>query len=73
MFRATFEGAAIGILLSDDSGRVFKSNTTFQEMLGYSGEELDRMTVFDFTHAEYIDYERNLYQEVLSGERTFSD
>jgi len=42
-------------------------------MLGYSGEELDRMTVFDFTHAEYIDYERNLYQEVLSGERTFSD
>ena len=69
LFRATFEGAAIGILLSDDSGRVFKSNTTFQEMLGYSGEELDRMTVFDFTHAEYIDYERNLYQEVLRGER----
>lgn len=69
LFRATFAGAAIGILLSDQSGLVFKSNTTFQEMLGYSDEELCRMTIFDLTHTEYIDNEKSLYQEVLKGKR----
>src|SRR5918999_31213 len=52
-YRAVVEQSAEAIWLFDpDTKRVLKSNTAFQEMLGYTAEELKGMTNYDFvTHS----------------------
>jgi PAS domain S-box-containing protein len=62
-FRAIFEAAAMGIILTDMDGRLLSSNKTFQEMLGYKAEELRGKNFIELTHAD--DAERNL--EVFRG------
>ncbi|HEX9438781.1 MAG TPA: response regulator, partial [Roseiflexaceae bacterium] len=39
-FRAIFHSTALGIAIVDIDGRLIMSNPAFQEMLGYTGEEL---------------------------------
>src|SRR5215210_5659282 len=47
--RAVVEQSVEGIWLFDpDTKRVLESNTAFQEMLGYTAEELQEMTNYDF-------------------------
>ncbi|MFZ5642937.1 MAG: PAS domain S-box protein [Bacillota bacterium] len=70
LLRATFEGAAIGIILSDREGKVFRSNQAIRDMLGYSNEEICNMSVFDFTHPDYTKLENNLYRQVLTRKRS---
>src|SRR5918998_539638 len=52
-YRAVVEQSAEAIWLFDpDSKQVLESNTAFQEMLGYTAEELKGMTNYDFvTHS----------------------
>ena len=48
-YRAVVEQSAEAIWLFDpDTKRVLESNTAFQEMLGYTAEELKEMTNYDF-------------------------
>jgi diguanylate cyclase (GGDEF)-like protein/PAS domain S-box-containing protein len=48
-YRAVVELSAESIWLFDpDTKQVLESNTTFQEMFGYTAEELRRMTNYDF-------------------------
>jgi PAS domain S-box-containing protein len=47
-YRAVVEQAAEGILLADvDTKRVLDANTTYQGLLGYSPEEISRLTLYD--------------------------
>jgi len=47
-YRAVVEQSADGIWLFDpDTKRVLESNTRFQEMLGYTAEELRGLTNYD--------------------------
>jgi len=47
-YRAVVEQAAEGILLVDaDTKRVLDANTTYQGLLGYSPEEISRLTLYD--------------------------
>ncbi|MGC9524799.1 MAG: PAS domain S-box protein [Limnospira sp.] len=68
-FRAMFDAAAIGIALVDDTGHPFTTNRALQNFLGYSAEELGKMTFADFTHPADRSVDRQLYQELISGER----
>lgn len=68
-FRAIFEGAAIGIALADMEGRPVESNSTLQDMLGYSGEELRSMVFTEFTHPDDVAVDLDLYAELVAGER----
>jgi diguanylate cyclase (GGDEF)-like protein/PAS domain S-box-containing protein len=49
-FRAIFAGAAVGIGISDDHGRIVQVNQALAEMLGYRPEELRGMRVPEMTH-----------------------
>ncbi|MEO5951141.1 MAG: HD domain-containing phosphohydrolase [Chloroflexia bacterium] len=69
-FRAVFESAAIAIAVMDKNGRLIESNKAFQEMLGYSGDELKRMTFGDVTHPDDISVQINSRQELFEGKRT---
>jgi len=63
-FRAIFEGAALGIALSDPTGVLLTTNPALQRMLGYSDIELRNRTI---THPDDVAADANLYQELLAG------
>ena len=51
-FRAIFDHAAIGIALHDDLGQILESNAAFQQIVGYSGDELRRMCAAELSPPE---------------------
>ncbi len=70
-FRLIFENAAIGIVVADIAGHLLATNSAFQQMLGYSQNELCGMHFSDFTHPESMAVEEVLYQEMVAGLRDF--
>jgi PAS domain S-box-containing protein len=66
-FRAIFAGAALGIALSDPSGKLLECNPAMLKLLGYSEEELHQRTFAAITHPEDMAANSNLYQELLAG------
>ena len=68
-WRAVFENSAIGVALTDLNGRFQAANHAYQKMLGYSEEELQRLTFLDVTHGDYYDYSQALVSELLEGKR----
>ena len=70
LFSAIFEGAGIGMLLVDPSGRVLKTNRVLQEWIGYSADELQSMTFDQFTFPEDITNDSDLFKALAQGKRT---
>jgi len=71
-FRATFAGAPIGIILLDLNGLLLESNRVFQQMLGYSSEEIDHMAFCKLSHPEDAPRCIKLLKEIITGKRDFS-
>jgi PAS domain S-box-containing protein len=69
-FKAIFEQAAVGLALTDPSGKLLKVNEKYCRLTGYSAEELLRLTYQEITHPD--DLERDVAQakRLLSGEIT---
>ena len=63
-FRAIFEGAALGIALSDPSGQLLTTNPALEKMFGYSEQELRHRTI---THPDDANTDAKLYQQLLGG------
>ena len=68
-YRAIFEGSPIGIALCDLEGRVVESNPAYQEMTGYSRDELPALPFSHYTHPEDRDLNLSLFAELLEGKR----
>jgi PAS domain S-box-containing protein len=68
-FRTTFENAGVGMALVDMQGHAFKSNLALQQMLGYSEEELSRISVGEFTHPDDLELDEKLFSELAAGKR----
>ena len=51
-WRTVFETAAVGIATVGRDLRFMEANPTFQQMVGYTGDELNEMTVGDLTHRD---------------------
>jgi PAS domain S-box-containing protein len=68
-FRTIFEHTAMGISLADMKGRWLATNPALQEMLGYSGEELDDMGYTELTHPDDVPASVDLFEELVAGER----
>ena len=68
-WRAVFENSVIGVALTDLNGRFLAANHAYQEMLGYSEAELQRLTFLDVTHQDYNDTSRALVSELIEGKR----
>jgi len=71
-FRAVFEGAAVGITITDvKSGRV-NVNAAYQRMLASTAEELRSLAVFDeLTHPDDREADRNSFRKLLAGEQDY--
>jgi PAS domain S-box-containing protein len=73
-FRSAFMNAAIGVAVTELSGRFLEVNPTFCEITGYSEQELLALSFVDITHPEDRDENQRLAQTLHSGQlksRTF--
>lgn len=68
-FRAIFEHTAIGIGLTDTTGRLIESNPSWQTMLGYTAEELLHLTFYDYTHPDDLESDATHFAELVTGKR----
>jgi PAS domain S-box-containing protein len=68
-WRSVFENSAIGVALTDLSGRLLGTNAAYQKMLGYSEEEFSKLTFLELTHEDYRQANFELITELLEGKR----
>ena len=66
-WRTVFENSAIGVALTDLSGRFLATNSAFQKMLGYTEEEIGKLTFLELTHEDYRESNWQLVTELLEG------
>jgi PAS domain S-box-containing protein len=68
-WRSVFENSAIGVALTDMNGGFLAANPRYEEMLGYSEEELQKLSFFDITYEEDLEPNQRLIGELLAGTR----
>ena len=68
-WRAVYENSAIGVALADLNGRFLATNSAYQKMLGYTEEELCKLTFLDLTHEDYRESNWEFITELLEGKR----
>ena len=67
-FKAIFEGAGIGIALTDPYGKLIESNEALEDFLGYPKQELLGKAIVELVHPEDRDFE-NRYMTFYQGTR----
>lgn len=68
-FRVVFESAPFGMAIVDPGGKPVRYNRAFQEMLGYSEQELQEREVAEFTYPDDVEDTRRLFAELREGKR----
>ncbi|MGH9452647.1 MAG: GAF domain-containing protein, partial [Terriglobia bacterium] len=68
-WRAVFEKSAIGVALTGENGRFLVVNRAYGKMLGYTEEELLKLSFFDVTPEEFREANRTLAIEMWTGKR----
>ena len=66
-WQATFENSSVGIAVCDGTGHYIETNRTYAEMVGYSQEELRRMSFPDLTWEEDRSPNQALFETMWSG------
>lgn len=69
MFRSLFEQAGVGVSMCDaNTGHFIKTNKRYCEIVGYSLDELQRMTLGKITHEADLALQRKMTASMLNGE-----
>jgi len=66
-FRATFEQAAVGIAHVSPKGNFLMLNQRYCDILGYSQDEMRKLTFQDITHPDDLDTGLENVQQLLDG------
>lgn len=66
-FRGIFDRAGIGIAIVDMNGRITEANPRLREILGYTAEELSRLTFAGVTYPEDVNVDQNLFEAMIAG------
>ncbi|MCE5214542.1 MAG: PAS domain S-box protein, partial [Methanobacterium sp.] len=68
-FKASFNQAPVGMVLSGADRRIFKANKTFCHMLGYSQEELKGRLFYELTYADDLEISHKAVESLFSEEK----
>lgn len=72
-FRASFEQAAVGMSHIRYDGAIMRVNQRYCDLVGYTKDELTRLTLHDFAHPDDNEADGVLALKLLSGElRTYT-
>jgi PAS domain S-box-containing protein len=66
-WRSVFENSAIGVALTDLNGRFLAANPVYEKMLGFTEEELQKLSFSDITHEEDLEPNRRLTEDLMLG------
>src|SRR5258708_21949220 len=66
-WRLIFENSPAGIVITDASGIFMLTNRAYQQMVGYTEEELRSLSFMDITYEEDRPVNRELAQQVWDG------
>lgn len=64
-FRSIFENSSLGIALVGLNGKYLMVNDALCQIMGYSPEEMEHLTLFQLTHPEDIDLSSNLMDNLI--------
>src|SRR3712207_4689152 len=68
-FRTIYESAPIGIVTLDPLGRVLQANPAFEQLLGYTTEELRHLAASELIHPDDLAEGLRLFEELRAGRR----
>jgi len=68
-FKALFEASPIGISINNAEGRFLSANPVFQEIFGYTSEELVTFTFKDLTFPDDLAASGKVFRELVEGTR----
>jgi len=66
-YKAIFDNASVGIDMVDAEGRFLQVNDALTQILGFSREELLKMTLFDVSHPDDVEVSRLYYDKMVLG------
>jgi PAS domain S-box-containing protein len=66
-FRTVFEAAPLGIAIADPKGFFLEANDAFFRLLGYSKDEIKKLTFMDITHPDDREETVKLSRKALEG------
>ena len=64
-FRGLYDSISDGIIYNDAPGRIYDCNKAFEEMVGYSVDELRKMRWQDITPKQYLELEEGMVGEEM--------
>lgn len=66
-FKASFDQAPVGMVLSGSNRRIYKINKAFSQLLGYTNEELKNQRFIELTYLDDVKISDNAVKSLLSG------
>ncbi|MEP6984640.1 MAG: PAS domain S-box protein, partial [Chloroflexota bacterium] len=70
-FRSVFTSANVGITLANAKGYIVSVNPAFEQLLGYTQAEYQKMTIGDVTHPDDLEGTTSYFQDLLAGKLDF--
>lgn len=67
-FRSIFENANIAMTVANNEGKILMCNQAFIDLIGYTKDELLKMSFKDFSHPDDYDKDRFYYTSLMKGE-----
>ncbi|BDZ71785.1 hypothetical protein GCM10025861_23020 [Methanobacterium petrolearium] len=71
LFQNLYNNAKVGIVMGNTKGRILNCNSAFENMMGYSLDELKNMSFEEFTHPDYVEKELALLENLRHGKIKF--
>jgi PAS domain S-box-containing protein len=68
LFQNTYEQSPIGIFHANVDGRVLRSNSTFAHLLGFTLDQIECLSIREFTHPADISHGASEYARLWHGE-----
>ncbi len=69
-FHMVFNQATLGLVLLDENRQVVESNPAYQQMLGYTAEELGQKSLADYTYPDDYQEQEKLLNRLYQGKQT---
>src|SRR5262249_21923186 len=68
-WQSVFDSSAIGVAITDMTGRFLWVNPTYERFLAYSQEEIRKFRFIELTHEAFRAHNSDLIKECLDGKR----